>query len=317
MLSDITIKLLKIEGVKYMELTTINTDNYSAMAKAMGMAVEGVSTKKQASTLARLRISHSPIMGEEEINGKIKNVEVVEGGTYKLEIPDGATYYAESAIIRPFLQRFMYKKFIKGSGTTPNRYIKTVMADNLNIDLKDNDGGFNCGKPAGWIKDYNALPDVTKELIKSIKRVRVVLGTVDLVNATDSSGKALTVASTPFIWEIENRDAFKTVGAVFAKLAKMKRLPVQHHITLNTEEQKLPNGNSFYLPVTSLDVTNTLEISQANQDTFLDFMTWVENYNEYIISAYSEKATSKADAELDDIGGLDDILDIELDEEVA
>ena len=300
-----------------MELTTINTDNYSAMAKAMGMAVEGASTKKQASTLARLRISHSPIMGEEEINGKIKNVEVVEGGTYKLEIPDGVTYYAESAIIRPFLQRFMYKKFIKGSGTTPNRYVKTVMADNLNIDLKDNDGGFNCGKPAGWIKDYNSLPDATKELIKSIKRVRVILGTVDLVNATDSSGKATTVASTPFIWEIENRDAFKTVGTVFTKLAKMKRLPVQHNVTLNTEEQKLPNGNSFYLPVTSLDVTNTLEISQANQDMFLDFMTWVENYNEYIISAYSEKATSKADAELDDIGGLDDILDIELDEEVA
>ena len=300
-----------------MELTTINTDNYSAMAKAMGMAVEGASTKKQASTLARLRISHSPIMGEEEINGKIKNVEVVEGGTYKLEIPDGPTYYAESAIIRPFLQRFMYKKVIKGAGTTPNRYVKTVMADNLNIDLKDNDGGFNCGKPAGWIKDYNSLPDATKELIKSIKRVRVVLGTVDLVNATDSSGKATTVASTPFIWEIENRDAFKTVGTVFTKLAKMKRLPVQHNVTLNTEEQKLPNGNSFYLPVTSLDVTNTLEISQADQDMFLDFMTWVENYNEYIISAYSEKAASRADAELDDIGGLDDILDIELDEEVA
>ena len=300
-----------------MVLTTNNTDNYSAMAKAMGMAVEGASTKKQASTLARLRISHSPIMGEEEINGKIKNVEVVEGGTYKLEIPDGPTYYAESAIIRPFLQRFMYKKFIKGSGTTPNRYVKTVMADNLNIDLKDNDGGFNCGKPAGWIKDYNSLPDATKELIKSIKRVRVVLGTVDLVNATDSSGKATTVASTPFIWEIENRDAFKTVGTVFTKLAKMKRLPVQHNVTLNTEEQKLPNGNSFYLPVTSLDVTNTLEISQADQDMFLDFMTWVENYNEYIISAYSEKAASRADAELDDIGGLDDILDIELDEEVA
>ena len=300
-----------------MELTTINTDNYSAMAKAMGMAVESASTKKQASTLARLRISHSPIMGEEEINGKIKNVEVVEGGTYKLEIPDGITYYAESAIIRPFLQRFMYKKFVKGSGTAPNRYIKTVMADNLNIDLKDNDGGFNCGKPAGWIKDYNALPDVTKELIKSIKRVRVILGTVDLVNATDSLGKPTELASTPFIWEIENRDAFKTVGNVFTKLAKMKRLPVQHSVTLNTEEQKLPNGNSFYLPVTSLDVTNTLEISQADQDMFLDFMTWVENYNEYIISAYSDKVSSKADEELDAIDGLDDILDIELEDEVA
>ena len=48
----------------------------------------------------------------------------------------------------------MYKRFVKGNDNTPNRYIKTVMADNLNIDLKDNDGGFNCGKPAGYIQDF-------------------------------------------------------------------------------------------------------------------------------------------------------------------
>ena len=38
------------------------------------------------------------------------------------------------------------------------------MADNLNIDLKDNMGGFNCGKPTGFVKDYQALPVKTKEL---------------------------------------------------------------------------------------------------------------------------------------------------------
>ena len=48
----------------------------------------------------------------------------------------------------------------------PNRYVKTVMADTLNMDLKDNDGGFNCGKPAGWIEDFKSLPDATKELIQ-------------------------------------------------------------------------------------------------------------------------------------------------------
>ncbi len=69
-----------------------------------------------------------------------------------------------------------------GSGGIPNRYVKTVMADTLNTDLKDNDGGFNCGKPSGWIEDFKSLPDATKELIRSIKRVRVVLGTVELVN---------------------------------------------------------------------------------------------------------------------------------------
>ena len=34
----------------------------------------------------------------------------------------------------------------------------------LNSDMKDNDGGFNCGKPAGWIEDFAALPDTMKDL---------------------------------------------------------------------------------------------------------------------------------------------------------
>ena len=73
------------------------------------------------------------------------------------------------------MQRFMYKRFVMASANAPNRYVKTVMADNLNIDLKDNDGGFNCGKPAGYIQDFKSLPEKTQDLIKQIKRVRVVL----------------------------------------------------------------------------------------------------------------------------------------------
>jgi len=290
------------------ELTTIDTNNYAEMAKAMGMANEAVAQKKQGMFLARLRINHSPILGSEAIK--------VKAGTYKLEIPDGPTYYAESAIVRPFLQRFMYKKFIMGTPGNPNRYVKTVMADTLNMDLKDNDGGFNCGKPAGWIEDFKALPEATKELIKSIKRVRVVLGNVELINPKDAEGNPVDLDTTSFIWEVENRDAFKTIGGVFTKLAKMKRLPVQHNVTLNTEERKLPNGNSFYLPLASLDVTNTVDLSQDDQEKFADFMSWVQNYNEYIINAYAEKSTSRNDKELDDLT-IDDIVDIEMEEEVA
>ena len=76
------------------QVSTIDTNNYSAMAKAMGMS-RCITAISKASTLARLRINHSPIMGQAEINGKKVNVEVVSGGTYKLEIPDGPTYYAE------------------------------------------------------------------------------------------------------------------------------------------------------------------------------------------------------------------------------
>jgi hypothetical protein len=278
------------------------------MAKAMGLANEAPAQKKQGMFLARLRINHTPILGSDTIK--------VKGGTYKLEIPDGPMYYAESAVIRPFLQRFMYKKFIMGSGGKPNRYVKTVMADTLNMDLKDNDGGFNCGKPSGWIEDFKSLPDATKELIRSIKRVRVVLGTVELVNPKDADGKPVELEATPFIWEVENRDAFKTIGGVFTQLAKMKRLPVQHNVTLNTEERKLPNGNSFYLPKTSLDATNSVELTQDDQEKFADFMSWVTNYNEYIINAYAEKASSKNDMDLDEVD-IDGVVDVEFEEEVA
>jgi hypothetical protein len=296
------------------QLTTIDTNNYAAMAKAMGIANEG-KTSAKSSSLARMRIHHSPIMGTAEVKGKNVNVEVVEGGTYKLEIPDGPTHYASSVKFRPFMQRFMYKRYVQGGGNSPNRFIKSIMADTLNIDLKDNDGGFNCGKPAGYIKDFKALPQNLQDLIKQIKRVRVVLGTVEMLNPTDDKGNPVEVEVTPFIWEIDNRDAFKEIGGSFEKLAKMQRLPVQHTITANTEERKIPTGASFYVPIASLDVSNTIELTQEDQVLFGDFMSWIDNYNNYIVNAWAEKANSKM--EEDDVAVLDDLVDIEVEDEVA
>ena len=295
------------------ELTTIDPNNYNAMAKAMGIANEAPA-KAKSSSLARLRINHSPIMGTAEVKGKSVNVETVSGGTYKLEIPDGDTYYANSIKIRPHMQRFMYKRFVMGGANAPNRYIKTIMSDNLNVDLKDNDGGFNCGKPAGYIQDFKALPEKTQDLIKQIKRVRVVLGVVELVNPMNAKGEEVSVDTMPFIWEIDNRDAFKLVGESFASLAKLQRLPVHHMITASTDERKLPNGNSFFVPVVSLDVSKTLDVTQEDQTIFADFLAWLDNYNNYILNLWSEKANARMSDE--DTSVVDDLVDIEV-EEVA
>ena len=91
---------------------------------------------------------------------------------------------------------------------------------------------------------------------------------------------------------------------------------MQHNVTLNTEERKLPNGNSFYLPKTSLDATNSVELTQDDQEKFADFMSWVTNYNEYIINSYAEKASSKNDMDLDEVD-IDGVVDVEFEEEVA
>ncbi len=280
--------------------------NFTDMAKLMGMSADTDQAPK-VSTLARLRISHTPIMGESEVNGKKVKMEVVEGGTYKLEIPDGPTYYASKATIRPYVQRFMYKRFVMGNDKTPTRYIKTVMADNLNIDLKDNDLSLIPILPAGYIQDFKALPEKTQDLIRQIKRVRAVFGTVELVDPVDASGNPVEVAEMPFIYEVENRDAFKTIGGVFTKLGKMRRLPPMHYVTLTTSEQSLPNGNSFYLPEVQLDLQNTLDLDDDAQETLGNFLAWITNYNEYITNAWDENAHKHEDV---DTATVDDFIDI-------
>lgn len=301
------------------DLVTIDTNNYAAMAKAMGIAGESSSETKKSNTLPRLRINHAPIMGETDMNGKSVKVEVVNGGTYRLDKPEVETFYGSSATIRPFMQRFMYKRFIKNNNAKPGEpmgtYHKTVMADSLNIDLKDNQGTFNCGKPAGYVKDFKSLPVSQQELLKQIKRVRVIFGLITLENTINEKGESAELQESPFIWEIDNRDAFKIMGKPFTKLAQMKRLPVQHNIVLNTEERKLPNGNSFYLPRPSLDITKTVSLTDADQTMFANFMAWIQNYNEYIINEWSVNNGSNISQE--DMDTVDDFIDIDSSDEVA
>jgi len=301
------------------DLVSIDTNNYAAMAKAMGIAGDDASDKKKTNTLPRLRINHSALMGETDMNGKSVKLEVVNGGTYRLDKPDIATYYGASATIRPFMQRFMYKRFVKNmsakAGEPQGSYHKTVMADSLNIDLKDNQGSFNCGKPAGYVKDFKSLPIETQDLLKQIKRVRVIFGVITLDGVTNEKGESVELQESPFIWEIDNRDAFKTMGEPFNQLAKMKRLPVQHNIMLTTEERKLPNGNSFYLPKASLDVTNTVQLTESDQKMFTDFMSWVQNYNEYIINEWGVKSGQKISQS--DMDTVDSFIDIDSAESAA
>ena len=291
------------------EITTIDTDNYAVMAKAMGMSGESSSSDDKPKTLPRFRINHTPIIGSDKV--------LVKGGTYKLEIPDDTTIYGTSATIRPFIQRFMYKRFVKNmaakAGEPLGEYHKTIMSDNLNIDLKDNQGKFNCGKPTGYIKDFKALPVDTQDVIRQIKRVRVIFGTVNLTGSVDDSGNKVDKGTIPFIWEIDNRDAFKTMGEPFKKFSQVKRLPVQHNIALNTEERKLPNGNSFYLPTYTLDLQDTIEVSKDDQDTFINFMSWIDNYNTYIYNEWDMKTTKDiSDADKNTVDSFIDVTEADV-----
>ena len=282
------------------EVVTINTDNYSVMAKAMGLA--GESSDSKSSSLARLKLQHKNIMGMKTVGDEVEEVVKIKAGSYKLDVPDDTAYYAKEVTIRPFMQRFMYKRFVKNNNAKQGEplgiFHKTIMADNLNIDLKDNQGTFNCGKPSGYIKDFASLPADMQNLIKQIKRVRVLFGLISMKDMkTETEGKLTEVEDLPFIWEIDNREAFKIVGKPFATLSTMRKLPVQHTITALGDPRALPSGDKFYVPKVMLDTTNTISLSDKDQTTFTDFVSWIENYNTYIMNMWDEKVNSTMSTE--------------------
>jgi len=285
--------------------------NFAQMAEAMGMAVDIAKPKKQ-SNLARLKLDHKGIMGEEVVGGKKKKVEVVSAGSYVLDRPNLDPVYGNDVTIRLFNQRFMYKKYIQGSGDTKSKYVKTIMDKDLNGDLRDNDGGFNCGKPSGWIEDYSALPAETKTLLKSIKRVRVLFGEITMKDPVNAKGEALgLIEAVPFIWEIDNRDAFKTLGAPIAQMAKQNRILPQHRIILGAEEQSLPTGATYFLPTAVLDLSSTLELTDADSTLFGDFNAWVDNYNEYIVKEFN-KLSQPSEASADELAIAEEFVDVEV-----
>ena len=304
------------------DLVTISTDNYAVMAKAMGIAGATVGTKT-SNNLNRLRIWHSPIMGEEKVGGKLKKVEVVECGVYRLELVDDDTstyYYAKTAKIRPFMQRYMLKRYESFSnvkdGEPKGTFHKTIMSDNLNIDLKDNKGHFNCGKPAGYIKDFKALPVDMQDLIKQTKRVRAVFGTIKLDNPTDDKGNDVELGEVPFIWEIDNRDAYKTIGDQFNIYAKKEKLPLNHYIMLKpSKENPMQNGSSFYTPIALVDLSSTIGIGEEDHKTFSSFLDWIKNYNDGVYKAW-ENAVQEKQSEVseDDLSTIDDFVDVDLNE---
>ena len=81
---------------------------------------------------------------------------------------------------------------------------------------------------------------------------------------------------------------------------------------MNTEERKLPNGNSFYLPTYTLDLQDTVEVSKDDQETFINFMAWIDNYNTYIFNEWDMKV--KKEVNVEDMGTVESFIDVKMED---
>lgn len=300
-----------------MTTTAIATlDNVADLLAASGFEAPAEQT---SSTLVRIKILQEPIMGVEEIKGKVRNVEVVPAGWFKIEVPnDDGAYYTESITAQIYQQRVSHYRYDK-SAEGKDQYVKTVLHTDLKSDLKDTNGTFNCGKSGGFIDkvQWDAMDKARQDFVKSIKRVRTVLGTAVLTDLVDNNGNpAPDLGKRPFLMEIRNNDAFKAVGAELAKYAKAKVLPLQHPTKLwCSKEGPLPTGKYYYVTQATADLTTSYDVGPDEVATFNSFNEWIAYYNNWVLSQWNAKQVED-DLSDEDAATVDNFVDVTLDDEI-
>jgi hypothetical protein len=256
------------------------------LAELMGMSN---APAKSTSALAELKLVHQNVMGTKQVDGEDMEVAIVKSGAFSVTFPDDTVYYSDKVTVRPFMQRFQFQRYDKhyqkpdgGEG----RMLRTVMATSLNGDLKDNYGGFNCGRPSGYVKDFNSLPQETQDLMRATDRFKVIFGLCTLGKAKDVNGKPVDVKEFPFLMKIKNRDSFKAMTDMFNQIQRKNRLPIQHLLHLGTEVKSIPSGLTYAVLKPTLG--KVVEITTDDQEVLNNFVEWVEAMNSITISKWEE-----------------------------
>lgn len=269
------------------------TDFDPALAEMMGTSVSGSS----GPSVARLAIQQTALKGEVEVAGKKIKTEVVPVGFYRLTLPDDTIVYAPEADIRVFAKRMHWGMW----DSEKNVMYKTVMANDLNGDLKDNRGTFNIGRPSGYVKDFDALPKATKDIMRSVKRVTVIMGEVSLVNAVDDQGNAVEghTGYVPFIMEVRSTQGTKNLNEALATIGRKKALSLQYAIRLTSSISVKPDGGE--IGTLEAKVGDAVPVTDADQDTLRNFFDYISRTNAYILDKWKElnsEVLSDEDADL-------------------
>ena len=283
---------------------TVAADRGKSLAELMG--VSEASGKQSGPSIARINVVSVAIKGEIDVGGKKIKTDVIPVGSYKITMGDDVIY-AESISIRIFAQRQQWQRW--NSGT--NEMEKSVMANNLNGDMQDSIGGFNLGRPSGYIEDFNALSDAVKDVMRSVKRVKMYMGLVTITEPKNEKGEDISgkYENLPFVMDVKNRDSLKSIDASLAVIARKNLLPIMSTLTLTGEEASIPTGATY--GIINSAVGETVELSDGDNETLKDFLSFIEYSNGKIMDMHHERSDRSMSAE--DAALVGSIIDVDAD----
>jgi hypothetical protein len=279
-----------MKGKNMNNAVALKVDNMN-LTDAMGFSTPAVSQ----SSLSRIT---GTVIQEVE-DGK-----VVQTPVFKITSDDDS-YLARSVEVRLFAERQKWQQWDSENKTMQ----KSVLSNSLNIDLKDTLGTFNLGRPSGYIKDFQALPKDQQDLIRSVNRVKVMMGMVKVVDPFYEGGGTPSNVDEEFafVMDVKNRDSLKFIDGTVGKLIKKKISPAEHRITLLGETRTLPNGNPYM--VTNASLGEFVGLSDGDNEILQNFLDYVESSNEYVTSKWSEENVETISSQDQDI--VTNIVDVE------
>ena len=285
------------------ELATTGSSN--PLAELMG---DPKPETQQRSSLARINVLSSAIKGEVELGGKKIKTDVVPVGAYKITLGEDV-FYAESIEVRILTDRLQWQRW----NSSTNEMEKSVMSRSVNNDLQDSVGGFNLGRPSGYIEDFNALPEATKDVIRSVKRVKIFMGTVTIKNPVDATGSPISgeYVDIPFIMDVKNRESLKSIDASQKAIARKNSLPHMTKIVLTGAEGSMPTGSTYGYPLSSVgDIVTPSDADDAYmQQTAAGFLDYIQYSNGKIMDLHHERSNTSMSA--DDAALVGSIIDVE------
>ena len=280
---------------------TVAADRGKSLAELMGVPEK--SSKQSGPSIARVNVVSSAIKGEIDVGGKKIKTDVIPVGSYKITMGDDVVY-AESISVRIVAQRQQWQRW----NSTTNEMEKSVMGNTVNGDMQDSVGGFNLGRPSGYIEDFNALPEATKDIMRSVKRVKLFMGLLTINEPMDETGAAISTKydNLAFIMDVKNRDSMKSLEGAIAILGRRNLLPIMSTLILTGKEESIPTGATY--GVITAAVGEQVELSVSDNDTLTDFLGFIEYSNGKIMDLHHERSNrsmSTEDAEL--VGSIIDV----------
>jgi len=202
-------------------------------------------------------------------------------GSFRIRL-DNNTVYAKEITVRMFVRYYSYDLWNQQS---PEDSIRTVLAPSLSDDFPDTSGGMKCGKLNKQEVEALSTNSLEHAKQKSIKCTQVVYGIITgAKDATDTTGEAVDLKGTPFIWSARG-SAFMPVANYIREVPSNKIIFGQK-VNIATKRNK-NGGITYYTPV--FDKPQPVKIVDEDVETLNTFMKDIERWNERVLKQYNER----------------------------